>query len=74
MDQTFIGLKKHLVFGQFSYSLIFIGHHQSANLVSRRYPSRLRNDTRLADESYEVCGLGHHLGSTFTGMDRNGWA
>ena len=23
-------------------------------------------------ESYKVCRLGHHLGSTFTGNDRNG--
>ena len=23
-------------------------------------------------ESYEVCRLGHHVGSTFTGNDRNG--
>ena len=27
-----------------------------------------------SDESYEVCRLGPHLGSTFTGTDRNGRA
>ena len=27
-----------------------------------------------ADESYEVCRLGHHVGSTFAGTDQNGRA
>ena len=50
-----------------------IGHHQSAKLVWLRYPSsKLWNHTRYADGSYEVCRLGHQLGSKFTGTDRNG--
>ena len=45
----------------------FIGNHQSANFVRLRYPpSRLRNHTKFAYESYEVCRSGHHLGSTVT--------
>ena len=45
----------------------FIGNHQSANFVRLRYPpSRLWNHTKFAYESYEVCRLGHHLGSTVT--------
>ena len=58
--------------GQFSFSLLFIGHHQTANLECLRYPSsRVWNHTSLADKSYESCRLGHHLGSTFTGTDQN---
>ena len=39
-----MGLKKHLVIGHFTFSLLFIGHHHSANLVFLNffYVSKLR--------------------------------
>ena len=31
--------------------------------------SSIKNHTRFADETYNVCQLGHDLGSTITGTD-----
>ena len=54
------------VFGGFP-AYFFIGHHQSAKLVSFRCPpARLRHHTIFADESYGVGRMGHHLGCTLT--------
>ena len=92
INPTFIGYEKHLVIGQFSFTvlLLFTGHpsmtpvsfdkttesFESPSIGKPRMtpypPSQQRIHMRFADESYEVCRLGHHLSSIFTRMDRNG--
>ena len=47
-NPTLIVLRKHLDIDQFSFSLFFVGHHHSANLVWLRYPSaRLQNNIKF---------------------------
>ena len=62
-------MRKPLVIGQFSFSLLFIEHNQSEVLVS--FVKTTESYVKTT-ESYEVCRLGHHKDRTFTGKDQNG--
>ena len=65
-----VGDNQNLWIYQLLVSSIFVRNFERFRYLS----TRLQNHTRIADGSYEVCQLGHHLGRTFTEMDRNGRA
>ena len=78
-NPTFIGSEKnHLVIGHFNLFSFSSAFHWSPSVSKPRMTPvsfvkttgqprmRLRNHTMVADKSYEICRLGHHLGCTFT--------
>ena len=63
-----IQLKKHLVIGQFNFKSVFSAFHSLPSIGKFRMAPVF---FVKATESYEVCRLGHHFSSTYTGTDRN---
>ena len=75
-------VRKHRVIGQFTFSLFFVKTTESYAILlvtiidkSCITPVSLFKSTESnveTTETYEVFRLDHHLGSTVTGMERNG--